>query len=735
MKYFVHAAGFAAYMFGACSIFSPSVAGAGTASSIQAASYCVILETKSLGKPLPVFGNTTSCSSWSAVSVTSNDKTATVSFSPPEATNLPPGTHTIYLRFQDDQGVWGPARKIPFKKLGQKLLAAAKYFIDTDGDPTTAGTSLAAGSFAGQQQGKVQFSLGATTIQSLASGTHTLYLHFQDDQGVWGPARRYSFSVVSTPSVQEARFFEDHVDIFPPIDPNSGTGRILTASDGTYNAIEERVTGSYSVAGLDFGAHKLSFLARDSFGRWSDGWLPPLLPYQTAFYVGRKLTVSAVDSDKKNGRDGRIIVAATPWPSTTHATPQVSCWSYNVCSEIYPDGATATLSVERQPWTDTKVIWSGCIEQANGSCLTNMDAAKNVTVQLQDTTLPDTGITSQPPELANSRTASFGFTVPVALSEDISQVTYECRLLEMDQTFTGCTSPKTYSGLNDGPHTFYVRAIDKVGNIDTTPASYTWTIDSTPPVTTATLNGSPVGGNLTVTLAVNEPATIYLTRDNTQPSTASEHFTDSVSLPLPTTSYIRFFAVDTAGNSDTPQAKHYVTSYELNLLLSESNAGSVSVNPPGISFASSGSVAVSSGIPLTLNPKAADEFFQFVNWDGNCSGTSDCILQLPVESDTAVKNVTALFTYRDLSKAVFIDQPSSQSFFGFPQVAYNQTPGGVISMWAVPFEGNFVADRQVSVTLQGGLNTTFNKVVGNSVLHGALTIKQGTLAIRNLVIR
>ena len=87
-----------------------------------------------------------------------------------------------------------------------------------------------------------------------------------------------------------------------------------------------------------------------------------------------------------------------------------------------------------------------------------------------DTTAPETAIDSGPSGTVNVGDASFEFTS----SEPSS--TFECSL--DGDTFTGCSSPKDYIGLSDGTHTFQVRAIDAVGNTDTTPAERSWTVDS-----------------------------------------------------------------------------------------------------------------------------------------------------------------------------------------------------------------------------------------------------------------
>jgi CSLREA domain-containing protein len=97
-----------------------------------------------------------------------------------------------------------------------------------------------------------------------------------------------------------------------------------------------------------------------------------------------------------------------------------------------------------------------------------------------DTTPPETTIDSGPAASTSDTSATFAF------SADEPGSTFECAL--DGAAFAACTTPAEHSGLVLGNHTFEVRAIDVAGNIDATPASYTWTIvpppDTTAPETT-----------------------------------------------------------------------------------------------------------------------------------------------------------------------------------------------------------------------------------------------------------
>jgi CSLREA domain-containing protein/uncharacterized repeat protein (TIGR01451 family) len=106
-----------------------------------------------------------------------------------------------------------------------------------------------------------------------------------------------------------------------------------------------------------------------------------------------------------------------------------------------------------------------------------------------DTTAPDTLITGQPSNPSSSASATFSFNG----SDSHGVASFECKL--DSGAFTACTSPQSYTGLSEGPHTFQVRAIDNAGNVDGTPASYTWTVDAAQP--NLTLSKSDGGATVT----------------------------------------------------------------------------------------------------------------------------------------------------------------------------------------------------------------------------------------------
>ena len=99
----------------------------------------------------------------------------------------------------------------------------------------------------------------------------------------------------------------------------------------------------------------------------------------------------------------------------------------------------------------------------------------NVTV---DRTRPVTSIDSAPADPTSATGASFDF------SASEGGVSFQCRL--DGGSFAACSSPKSYSSLAEGAHTFDVQATDAAGNAEAAPQTYTWTVDTTAPDTSIT---------------------------------------------------------------------------------------------------------------------------------------------------------------------------------------------------------------------------------------------------------
>ncbi|MGH9531006.1 MAG: kelch repeat-containing protein [Terriglobales bacterium] len=122
-----------------------------------------------------------------------------------------------------------------------------------------------------------------------------------------------------------------------------------------------------------------------------------------------------------------------------------------------------------------------------------LDATSNavtvvVTGSTSDTTPPETFLGATPPNPDSSPFANFTFSGNDN-STPAASLTFQCSL--DGAAFSVCVSPQSYSGLANGSHTFQVRAQDAAGNFDLTPASFTWTIDSTAPVITPNVVGTP----------------------------------------------------------------------------------------------------------------------------------------------------------------------------------------------------------------------------------------------------
>jgi len=163
-----------------------------------------------------------------------------------------------------------------------------------------------------------------------------------------------------------------------------------------------------------------------------------------------------------------------------------------------------------------------------------------------DKTPPETTILTGPSGAQGTATATFSFSANEA-------ATFECRI--DGGAFAACASPKTYAGLADGAHTFAVRAKDTAGNVDATPATASWSVDTTPPQTSIT-SGPPATTSETTaqfTFSADEVGTFQCRLDGGEWTTCSSPAALS-GLALGSHTY-EVRGVDGLGNTDATPAQ------------------------------------------------------------------------------------------------------------------------------------------------------------------------------------
>ena len=153
---------------------------------------------------------------------------------------------------------------------------------------------------------------------------------------------------------------------------------------------------------------------------------------------------------------------------------------------------------------------------------------------------------SEPHDPTNQTTANFVFTSNKAGS------TFECRL--DGGQFSACTSPKAYSGLADGRHSFGVRATDSLGNVGLATV-YEWTIDTVPPATTITSEPGGVTSSHSATFgfASSEPPSTFGDAEKTLTAPSRAGAPEAATAPRPfagmkVVAFVAFWAGPFAGS-------------------------------------------------------------------------------------------------------------------------------------------------------------------------------------------
>jgi len=212
-------------------------------------------------------------------------------------------------------------------------------------------------------------------------------------------------------------------------------------------------------------------------------------------------------------------------------------------------GITSVTAVGGAPatqWTVTASTGSGTgtlgLNMVNGTAVSAVIVNLPFTGQVYtlDLVAPDTSITAQPASLTNSASASFSFT-----GSDTGTGVASFQYQLDGGSYTTAASPVNLSSLSSAAHTFNVRAIDGAGNIDASPATVTWTVDTIPPVVNCSTDITVIANGYcppTVNYSVSISDNLAIALATTNPASGSI-------FPLGTNT-VTLTAKDTAGNTN-----------------------------------------------------------------------------------------------------------------------------------------------------------------------------------------
>jgi hypothetical protein len=302
------------------------------------------------------------------------------------------------------------------------------------------------------------------TYSGLGQGTHTFSVEVQDTAGNVSGSTSFSWVIDTTP---------------PPVPsitskPNSPTNQ----SSASFSFSDTETTSTFlcqldgsafspcaspaTYSGLGQGTHTFSVEAQDTAGNvsgstsfsWVIDTTPPPVP-----------AITSTPNNPTNKTSASLSFTDTETGATFLC--QLDGTAFVICA--------------------SPAAYSGLGQGSHTFFVEAQDAAGNVSGSTSfswviDTTPPPTPlISSGPNNPTNQTSASFSFT-----DTEIG-VTFQCQ--RDTAAFASCSSPKTYTGLAQGTHTFSVEALDSAGNISGI-TSFTWVIDTTPPAV-PTINSKP----------------------------------------------------------------------------------------------------------------------------------------------------------------------------------------------------------------------------------------------------
>ena len=115
--------------------------------------------------------------------------------------------------------------------------------------------------------------------------------------------------------------------------------------------------------------------------------------------------------------------------------------------------------------------------------------------------------------------------------------------------------------------------------------------------------------------------------------------------------------------------------------------------------------------------------YPFIDWTG-CDFPSNEICTMTMDTD---KSLTAVF---DATCLMPVRNMRISEYYLTLQDAYDAAEDGdTIQSRVTVFTDNVFADRNISVTFNGGYNCNYSNVTGTTAFNGIMTISSGTLTI------
>jgi hypothetical protein len=453
--------------------------------------------------------------------------------SPKSYTGLAEGSHTFNVRQTDTAGNTSVNRT--FTWTVDTTAPAAPTLTATPSNPSNTGAPSF--SFTGEAAATYQCQLDGGAFAActsprnytgLAAGSHSFNVRQTDAAGNTGPNASYAWTIDLTAPAPPAITTN-------PANPTNSTSASFsfTGEAGATFACQldgggfSACTSPKSYTGLAAGSHTFNVRQADTAGNisanasftWTIDLTAPAAPSITANPVNPTNSQSA--SFSFTGEAGATFQC------------QLDGSAFAACTSPQAYGS---LSAGSHTFN---------VRQTDTAGNTGPNASFTWTIDLTAPAAPS--ITANPPGLSSSTTASFSFTGEAG-------ATFECELDGIGFSTSLCTSPKAYSGLSDGSHTFGVRQTDQAGNTGSV-ATYTWTVDATAPQTTIdTKPPDPSTADVDFSFSASETSTFECSLDGAAFSACNSPVSYTGLATGPHTFDVR--ATDAAGNTDATPASY-----------------------------------------------------------------------------------------------------------------------------------------------------------------------------------